>query len=357
MKNKRPIHKTIFLKELRDYAVIFLASIFFGYLSCQGCFATLESAIKNGSYSFLAWALFWKGNAYIANYLDDKISWTNQTLRRFGIGITCMIVYTVSILFLIQYFFYMVGYTGAKIAPVSVYIFSIGITVFISLLVHSAAFLRNWRQAELLNAKLKNERLSSQYEALKSQVNPHFLFNSLNALTSLVYEDQDQAAKFIQQLSKVYRYVLDNREKGTVSLDTEINFVESYLFLQKIRYGDNLQYAIQIPAGATYRVAPLSVQMLIENAIKHNTISIDEPLKIDISIDEGGYLVTRNNLQVKNIINEYSGIGLENIKARYEYFTRKPVVVDKNGKEFIVKLPLIEREQEDIIVEEKLVKA
>jgi LytS/YehU family sensor histidine kinase len=224
------------------------------------------------------------------------------------------------------------------------------------LLVHSFAFLRSWRQAELNMEKLKNERLSSQYEALKNQVNPHFLFNSLNALTSLVYENQDQAAHFIQQLSKVYRYVLDNREKEMVSLETELHFVESYLFLQKIRYGVNLKHTIKAENRNLYKVAPLSVQMLIENAIKHNVISNEEPLEIKVSIDEEGYLVTRNNLQVKNIINEYSGIGLENIKARYQYFTNRKIIVEKTQNEFIVKLPLIHADKEVMSGKERIMK-
>lgn len=350
------IQKDVIKKELRDYLIIFIVSFLFAYITCPGCFSGFEPAFKNAFYSFLAWVLLWKGNEYIATYLNNRISWVNQTKLRFTLGMVFMITYTTLVLFLIQYFFYFIGYSGTKIAPVGTYLFSIGLTIFISLLFHSAAFLKSWRQAELDKEKLKNERLSSQYEALKSQVNPHFLFNSLNALSSLVYEDPDQAAKFIQQLSKVYRYVLDNRDKETVSLSTEINFVESYLFLQKIRYGENLRYDLQIQNDLNFRVAPLSVQMLIENAIKHNIISTEEPLFIKLYIDEEGYLVTKNNLQVKNIINEFSGIGLENIKARYLYFTKKPVIADKTQQEFIVKLPLIIQQTDKDKAEEDYIK-
>lgn len=342
------INKEFLKEELRDYAIIFALSTIAVYFTCSVCFISYSSAVKNSLFSFLAWTLLWKGNAYISNFLNREISWITQTLRRFILGMVFMIIYTILVLLLIQYFFYLVGYTSAKIAPVGAFLLSIGITVLISLILHSVGFLKSWRKAELLNEKLKNERLSSQYEALKNQVNPHFLFNSLNALTSLVYEDQDQAAKFIQQLSKVYRYVLDNREKETVSLETELKFVESYLYLQKIRYGDNLQYSIrkdEIDGIMNYLVAPLSVQMLVENAIKHNIISSEEPLTIKLEINKEGYLVTTNNLQIKNIINEYSGIGLENIKARYFYFTQRPVIVNKTNQEFTVKLPLISPEE------------
>lgn len=337
--------KDLLKNELRDYAVIFLISTAFAYFTCQGCFTDFEQSFRNTLHSFIVWAFLWKGNSYISIYLSNRVSWTQQPFRRFVVGMVSMIIYTTLIMFLLQYFFFLIGFTSARIAPFGAYLFSIGITFFISLVLHCVNFLQSWRKAELDMEKFKNERLASQYEALKNQVNPHFLFNSLNALTSLVYEEQDQAADFIQKLSKVYRYVLDNRDKETVSLAAEMEFVQSYLFLQKIRYGDNLQFNIDIPEVANYRVAPLSIQMLVENAIKHNIISTDEPLKINIKIEVDDYLVTRNKLQVKNIINEFSGIGLENIKARYLYFTKRPVIIDNTSHEFIVKLPLMKHEQ------------
>jgi sensor histidine kinase YesM len=341
-------HRSFIINEIKSFLLIAGISLVFAYINCPPCFTEWESALRSWFYNFLAWAFLWKGNEYLNRYLNLKISWVNQTLKRFIWGTVCMIIYTILILSFIQYFFFLIGIFGSKWAPLESYIFALSITIFITLLVHSIAFLKSWRQAELNMEKLKNEQLSSQYEALKNQVNPHFLFNSLNALTSLVYENQDQAAYFIQQLSKVYRYVLDNREKEMVLLETELNFVESYLFLQKIRYGDNLKYTIKAENRKLYKVAPLSVQMLIENAIKHNVISNEEPLEIIISIDEDGYLVTRNKLQVKNIINEYSGIGLENIKARYGFFSNRKIIVEKTHNEFIVKLPLVRADQ-DII--------
>lgn len=345
MQYQKKTSKDLLKHELRDYALIFLISTTFTYFTCQGCFNGIEQSFRNVLHSFIVWAFLWKGNSYITIYLSNRVSWTQQPLRRFIVGMVSMIIYTTLIMFLLQYFFFLIGFTSASIAPFGAYLFSIGITFFISLVLHCVNFLQSWRKAELDMEKIKNERLASQYEALKNQVNPHFLFNSLNALTSLVYDDQDQAADFIQKLSKVYRYVLDNRDKETVSLAAEMEFVKSYLFLQKIRYGDNLQFNIEIPEVSNFRVAPLSIQMLVENAIKHNIISTDEPLKINIEMEAEHYLVTRNKLQVKNIINEFSGIGLENIKARYLYFTKRPVIVDKTAREFIVKLPLIKHEQ------------
>ena len=190
-------------------------------------------------------------------------------------------------------------------------------------------------------AGLEKESALSQYESLKNQVNPHFLFNSLNALTHLVYEDQDKAAKFIKQLSEVYRYVLDSRDKEVVSLEEELKFLDAYLFLQQIRFGDKLKVNVNFK-GSTSSVAPLALQMLIENAIKHNVISEEEPLSIRLYM-ERSFLVVENDLHKKNILPDSSGgLGLQNIKRRYEFLSKEKVVVDEGEGKFIVKLPMLE---------------
>jgi LytS/YehU family sensor histidine kinase len=186
---------------------------------------------------------------------------------------------------------------------------------------------------------LEKESIRAKYESLKSQVSPHFLFNSLNALTNLVYEDQDKAAKFIKQLSEVYRYVLDSRDKEVVPLEEEKKFLNSYLFLQQIRFGDKLMLEINL-SDTRSLIAPLVLQMLVENAIKHNVISAEQPLTIRIYSVEG-YIVVENDLQKKSVVQgESQGIGLENISRRYEFLTDRKVEVIE-GDTFRVKLPVI----------------
>ncbi len=179
-----------------------------------------------------------------------------------------------------------------------------------------------------------------QYESLRNQVNPHFLFNSLNALTNLVYEDQDKAARFIKQLSEVYRYVLETRNQEVVPLADELKFLESYLFLQRIRYGQKLQIEINL-SGVNTQVAPLAIQMLIENAIKHTVIAEQEPLHIRIFC-EGQWIIVSNNLNPKNVLPEESaGVGLDNIRKRYAFLGQQGVIVEKKNNEFVVRLPFI----------------
>jgi sensor histidine kinase YesM len=336
------LDRKFFLEQVRDLAIIFIVSTITLYFTCNSCFLKEANTFKYIYISFIAWIVFWKGNEFCTKLVGSRISWVSKPLLRFLVGMIVMLVYTSLAILFLQYLTYLVGISRNALPGVKNFIMPLVYTSAISLTLHAIMFLKSWRLAEINVEKLKNQQLSSQYEALKNQVNPHFLFNSLNALTNLVYLDQDLAAKFIKQLSEVYRYVLDNREKELVSLETELTFVESYVFLQQIRFGENLKYEVKIPDGFTCKVPPLSVQMLIENAIKHNVISSADPLIISIEIEDDKFLVVKNNLQVKNIINEpSSGIGLENIKARYEFLSEKKVVVEEDKKEFVVKLPLI----------------
>ena len=292
------------------------------------------------TFTGLMWVFLWQGNGHLSDYLSSKISWLENPLKRFIWGIVGVLVYSPAAV----YFLYLMALwiLNIKVDNVgTIALISIGITFVISFFLNAAEFLRNWKQTALDAERLKKEQMATRYESLKNQVNPHFLFNSLNALTNLVYEDQDLAADFIRQLSKVYRYVLETRSKEVVSLETEMKFVESYLFLQHIRFDDKLRVEASVSGFENRLLPPLALQMLLENAIKHNTIAKDEPLTISIRVEED-MLVVKNNLQIKNIpTEESSGMGLANIKARYEFLSDKPVVVEKTESYFRVKLPLL----------------
>jgi sensor histidine kinase YesM len=190
--------------------------------------------------------------------------------------------------------------------------------------------------------KLEKESIQSQFEMLKQQVNPHFLFNSLNVLISLIKIDQDLAEKFTEQLSKVYRYVLENKEKEMVSLQTELNFLDAYMFLLNIRFKDKLEFNINISIDKYEKlILPLALQLLIENSIKHNVFSKKSPLKIDIFSDENDFLNVINNLQIRETNFASTGIGLKNIINRYKLITLKEPVFEKTENQFIAKIPLL----------------
>ncbi|KYG72358.1 sensor histidine kinase [Roseivirga echinicomitans] len=328
-------------RELKETALIALLGGPSVYFWCTSCFNNWDVALASMIVSAVQWILLWQGNAHVSTYLSYKIPWLENPSKRFLLGVVGVIVYTP----LAVYSLYLVLKYGFDIDMGDIkwtLLISVGITFVISFFLNSVEFLKNWKKASLDAERLKKEQMEAKYETLKNQVNPHFLFNSLNALTNLVYEDQDQAAKFIRELSKVYRYVLDTRAQEVVSLQTEMEFVNSYLFLQKIRFDEKLQLNISIEGFEQKMLPPMAVQMLLENAIKHNIIAEEEPLTIHIEIENGEKLVIRNNLQKKNIpLEESSGMGLSNIKSRYEFLSPIRVEVIDGPSEFIVKLPLL----------------
>jgi PAS domain S-box-containing protein len=196
--------------------------------------------------------------------------------------------------------------------------------------------------------KVQKENLQSQFEVLKQQVNPHFLFNSLNVLTSLIKVDPDLAESFTERLSKVYRYVLENKEKELVCLSTEMEFLNAYLFLLEIRFRKKLFVEIKINMSYyDYQILPIAIQLVIENAIKHNTFSKAEPLRIEIFVDDRQRLNIVNNLNLRESKFVSTGVGLENINRRYALVSdRKPEFV-KTSEYFIAKLPLIKAEKNE----------
>lgn len=332
-------------REIKATILIFIFGGATVYFSCGDCFDRLNVAIVAYIASGLLWVLLWQGNGTISDYLTYKMPWLENPAKRFAYGVVAVVIYTplaVLSLFLALNRLFNVSLDGIEITLG----ISVLITFFISFFLNSKEFLKNWKKAALDAEKLKKEQMATKYESLKNQVNPHFLFNSLNALTNLVYEDQDLAAKFIRELSKVYRYVLDTRAQELVTVKTEMEFADAYIFLQKIRFDDKLKISINYAGFEKKMVPPVAIQTLIENAIKHNIIAEDEPLNIDISVDENEMLVVKNRLQKKNIpMEESSGMGLANIKARYEFLSEKRVEIIDGPSEFIVKLPLLDFEQ------------
>jgi len=179
---------------------------------------------------------------------------------------------------------------------------------------------------------------------LKSQLNPHFLFNSLNVLSSLIKKDSDKAQNFVDEFSSVYRYTLDVIEKPVVELKEELDFAKSYLFLQKIRFDNAVDLEIKVDASKlNYFVPPLAVQTLLENAFKHNRASVDNPLNIRI-YDEDNLLVIVNNLQPKIKGPDSKGVGLNNLNKRYELLGEEHPHFSVTEKEYVAKIPLIKPE-------------
>ena len=292
--------------------------------------------------------LFSMGNDLLADFIARRFPWVDNPKRTFFIALLGTLFTTTVVWLLVVYMW--IAAMESKIPSLAYWYeslswtswtFSLIITIMVSAIVHGRNFLTGWKQTILEAEKLKKEQAIAQYETLKTQVNPHFLFNSLNVLTTLVHKDADVAEQFIIQLSKVYRYILESRAQEIIPLEEEMRNLEAYVFLMQIRFGSNFIFDNQLTAKTNgFKVAPLTLQMLVENALKHNEISKMYPLSISVFLADN-FIVVRNNLQLKTNQNDSTGIGLSNIKSRYQFLSSEPVSVSENDGFFTVKIPLI----------------
>ncbi len=199
----------------------------------------------------------------------------------------------------------------------------------------------NWRRDVINLAAMERQQATVQYDTLRNQLNPHFLFNALASLNSLIFENQQLASDFLQQLAQVYRYTLQSKGKETVSIRTELDFIMHYISLLKTRFPNDLQFTIRIDDDTTDKgIVPVTSQMLIENVIKHNIISSDRPLKISITTTTD-YFIIENEVNKKDQIETSNKQGLENLKSLYKYLTDKPVEIIEANNLFTVKIPLV----------------
>ena len=209
-----------------------------------------------------------------------------------------------------------------------------------ALIVSVLFFYKVWRQAADREQQLREENLKYQYRTLKAQLNPHFLFNSLNTLSEIVYTDAKRADAYIQKLSGIYRYILDQEETDLVPLKKEIEFIQRYFELQQERDEDKIELEMDIPEAEKFNIIPVSLQILLENALKHNTASTKKPLEIRIG-REGLFLVVSNNIQPKNALYDSHGTGLVNLNERIKLITGREIIVEQEQGQFTVKLPIV----------------
>ncbi len=219
----------------------------------------------------------------------------------------------------------------------------------ISVTIASAAFFyMEWNHALKREQKLREEKLVFQYETLKNQVNPHFLFNSLNTLSSLIPKDPVLSERFIAKFSTIYRYILEKAERDTVGLDEEIEFIENYFFLQKIRDDGKINLSIEVTRPEAYQILPISLQLLVENALKHNAATHVNPLKIRIYLENDNILIVENNIQRKMNLEPSSRVGLKNLKERIFLMMNKQLFIDEGPEKFLVKLPIMKTNHEGV---------
>tara|TARA_R100000988_G_scaffold37168_1_gene18662 strand:+ start:1429 stop:2757 length:1329 start_codon:yes stop_codon:yes gene_type:complete len=215
------------------------------------------------------------------------------------------------------------------------------ISIVVTSIFYGVYYYKHKKETQVQQQKIIARTASAQFDALKNQLDPHFLFNSLNVLTSLIEENPTAATKFTTSLSKVYRYVLEQKNKELVTVEEELKFAQLYMSLLKMRFEDSIQFtAPERVSNPEARVVPLSLQLLLENAVKHNQVTPSKKLHITI-FEKDGNLVVQNNLQPKKIMNEGTGVGLQNIYQRYSLLTKRPVLVETSNTKFMVTLPML----------------
>lgn len=294
-------------------------------------------------HSGLLTALLFLGNGILADSV--KISWVDHPFRRFVVSAVLTIVITYLIGALANIIMTLIRFGRLPKEPLVIqsdyFISLLVVTFIISLFMHGRQFLMNYRQSIIAQEELKRTQLATRFESLQNQVNPHFLFNSLNVLSNLVYKDVDLSAKFIEQLALVYRYVLEAQNHEVVKLDREREMLDAYLFLLQIRFGEQLEVAIDLPSTNEEVIPPLTLQLLAENAVKHNIISRKNPLQFQV-LKEGEEIVVRNTLQPKQQKQESLGIGLKNVRERYLLLSDKTIQITDEGEWFEVRLPILQ---------------
>lgn len=297
--------------------------------------------------SFVFTVVIWETNRLGFRYLARKFPNPEDTTRRIGLMILLGIVVTLAACAPVNLLLaYLLPHDHTPPPTIAQkYGASFLLLLTTGAIYESRRFFQLWQKTALEKEQLERAHLASQLDGLRSQVNPHFLFNSLNTLIYLIPEDPSKAVRFVQQLSKVYRYVLESRDDKIIPLASELDFLKSYIFLLKERFGDNLRIEMDglESRAQTTAIVPLTLQILFENAIKHNVISADKPLTINVFAENGSLLV-RNNLQLKNQVMDSTGVGLDNIRQRYQMLADRELGVTTGEGFFEVKLPLLKIE-------------
>jgi len=308
---------------------------------------TIERLIISTLWSFAISVTQWVGHAYIQGRIGLKYNWLHFPKQRFIWTVISIVLYSVFAYAIVQSLMNWIVLGSHPTETLSsnwrFWAFPVLISFMVSIITGAIGFFKSWRSSELVQEQLKVEVLSYKYEALKNQINPHFMFNSLNVLSELVHEDQDLAVKYIHQFSDMYRYVLESKDHELRPLSEELDFLSKYIFLLKIRFEDKLNVELDLSNNDESLIVPVALQLLVENAVKHNEISRAHPLSVWIKQEEDTIVVT-NEIRPKLSKEHSSKIGLKNLEQQYAFFNKK-VMVDDSNNLFTVKLPILKADK------------
>jgi hypothetical protein len=284
------------------------------------------------------WEFFYFINRKLNRVLPFERSIPGRIVVQIGIGVAFMVLLRILLYYFGEPY---LPFTLDALFRLSTFLIFILIGAIINFGFFIVFLIEKWKESIIQAEKLEKEKALVQFDNLKNQLNPHFLFNALTSLNSLISENQALASQFLQHMSKVYRYVLQNKDRNFVSLQTELDFIKNYVFLAETRFGHALKIKFEISDTALERtVVPVTLQILIENALKHNVIDSEKPLVVEV-YSSGDYLVVSNNLQSRKLVETSNKQGLENLRSLYRFMTDRAVVLETSETRFTVKVPLL----------------
>ncbi|MEN8203684.1 MAG: histidine kinase [Bacteroidota bacterium] len=340
---KKPYRQVLVF--LRDLLILCIIGNVLSIFTIPGEMWSLRIVLSNCLFSIGIGYPAWKGMAFWVLVLERRLPWLKFPIKRLVVQVLSLTIFTGLIIFFGFSIWVAVNenlnfhsvWISALPSLKVVYIF-----VFLTLLLGNAIlFFKNWKEATIQQEELKRAHLALQYQSLKDQIRPHFLFNSLSSLLTLINTDTEKATEYVHKLSDVYRYLLDQRENELVPVSEELKFLEDYIYLQKIRFGENLCIKIKLGLDPRRMMIPLSLQMMVENAIKHNEISAGSPLLIDIFSTKNQELVVSNSKQKKELMEDSLGTGIKNLQTRMAFFTDEKLIIRDDADSFRVTIPTI----------------
>ena len=333
-----------------------LVNLVLGIICCfiyvDNLFEYASKFIIGSFWGMLIFTTQWIGHAYLQTQISKRFSWIEQPFQRLFLTILSVVIYGVVGFLIIQSLMTYIVFgqipTYVLNFDFEYWLLPASISLVISIILAAFGFYIRLKKSIEDKEKLKREMLSYKYEVLKNQINPHFMFNSLNVLSDLVLEDPNAAVKFIHEFSDIYRYVLDSREKELVPLKEEVEFIEKFIFLLKMRFENKLEIDLNIPSNEEELIVPLSLQLLVENAVKHNEISSANPLKISLKRLNNQIIIT-NPIKLKTYLSALENkdskkIGLKNLQQQFSFFSDIEPIISENEGLFTVKIPILKKQ-------------
>lgn len=308
---------------------------------------TLYGYVQYSAFVFMSLVLMMEGHHALSSFLEERIQWNKNFRKRLLIELLATILSTPIITTAGYYTLYHFVWDSPIWIPSAILYFGLGLlisTIFMGF-VNAGLLIDYWKEEILRTEKLEKESIRANLNSLQSQLSPHFIFNNFNNLDELIDVDPNQARTYLHKLAEIFRYVIDLQNQQVVDLEKEFTFLNDYYHLIKLRFNEQLNLAFpDLNGHATRKIPPASLQLVIENVIKHNEISTRSPIKVDMYF-EHDFLIISNNKRPKLTSVVKTGLGLENLRLRYQYLSNIEPIIEEDDSSFTVKLPLLNVEE------------